>query len=130
MEKWRRVWREGIAPNISEKGLRSLQLLLRFDSSRVIQGSVSVPPNLAGMHEMMPVAACAIGICGWQGEGCKSVAQVEGYFHRVCDAADSQFDEPATTRYFLNWFDETPREVMRREMLSEVALALKEKNHE
>ena len=70
---------------------------------------------------------CAISLCGWQGDGLRSVGQIEDYFHRICDAADAVFHEPAACRYFLNWFDETPRAAMRRELLAEVRLALRER---
>ena len=35
--------------------------------------------------------------------------------------------EPAACRWFLNWYDDTPRDEVRRELLAEVELALAER---
>jgi hypothetical protein len=53
---------------------------------------------------------------------------VEEYFARLCFEADQRLGEPAVCRWFLNWFDDTPRDVMRRELLAEVERALAERN--
>ncbi len=123
MEKWRRVWREGVAPQLSQAGLRALHQALVSDDPRLLQGVVSSPPPLEAMRACAVNGACAIGICGWQGEGLRKVGQIEDYFHRICDAADAVFSESAACRYFLNWFDGAARAEMRRELLAEVRLA-------
>ena len=69
-------------------------------------------------------AACALGFCGWQGDELESVGQVEEFFARACFEADQRLGEPAACRWFLNWFDDTPRDHMRRDLLNEVELAL------
>jgi hypothetical protein len=69
-------------------------------------------------------AACSLGYCGWQSEGLDTVGQVEEYFARLCWEADCSFGEPAACRFFLNWFDETPRDVMRRQLLAEIERTL------
>ena len=65
-------------------------------------------------------AACALGYCGWQGDGLETVGEVEEFFARACFEADQRLGEPAACRWFLNWFDDTPRDEMRRELLAEV----------
>ena len=45
----------------------------------------------------------------------------------MCFAIDQRLGEPAGCRWFLNWFDETPRDEMRRLLLAEVARALTER---
>jgi hypothetical protein len=45
-------------------------------------------------------------------------------FAQLCFEVDQHFGEPRACRHFLNWFDDTPREQMRRELLPEVVLAL------
>jgi hypothetical protein len=77
-----------------------------------------VCPGLAGGGR------CALGFCGWQGDDLESVGQVEEFFARACFEADHRLGEPAACRWFLNWFDDTPRDQMRRELLAEVELAL------
>jgi hypothetical protein len=64
---------------------------------------------------------------GWKGDGLQTVADVEEYFARVCFEADKALGEPTACRYFLNWFDETPRGQMRAQLLSEVERALTER---
>ena len=120
MEKWRRVWREGLAPHLTRTGLLALQAALLRDDARLLQGATCYPPRLDLLRERAIEGACALGYCGWQGEGLRHVGQVEAYFGRLCDAADAAFNEAAACRYFLNWYDDTPRAEMRRELLAEV----------
>jgi hypothetical protein len=127
MEKWRRVWREGLAPHLSQAGLCALQLALLKDDPRLVQGTVTLPPPLDALRDCAVEGTCAVSYCGWRGEGLRSVGQIEAYFHRICDAADAVFHEAAACRYFLNWFDDAPRAEMRRELLAEVNLALRER---
>jgi hypothetical protein len=126
MEKWRRVWREGLAPHLSRPALFALQAALRRDDRRLLQGVVTAPPPLEANSSCAMVGGCAIGLCGWLGEGYGSVGEVEEYFARICAAADAAFAEPAVCRFFFNWFDEAPRAEMRRELLSEVTRVLHE----
>ena len=50
------------------------------------------------------------------------------FFARMCFEVDQRLGEPAGCRWFLNWFDETPRDEMRRELLAEVNVALAERH--
>ena len=93
MEKWRRVWRAGLAPHLSRAGLLALQSSLLRDDPRLLQGTVSSPPPLDALRECAVNGACAISWCGWQGQGLRSVGQVEEYFHRTCDAAAAALQE-------------------------------------
>ena len=49
------------------------------------------------------------------------------FFARCCFEADERLGEPAACRWFLNWFDDAPRDTMRRELLAEVDAALAER---
>ena len=69
-------------------------------------------------------AACALGYCGWQGDRLETVGQVEEFFARCCFEADQRLGEAAACRWFLNWFDDTPRDEMRQELLAEVERAI------
>src|SRR5215468_5912689 len=120
MESWRKVWREGVAPLLSRNALESLGRGLQADDTRLIQGATTTPPPLQCVQDRPVEAACALGYCGWQGEGLESVAEVEEFFARMCFEVDRALGEPAGCRWFLNWFDETPRDEMRRELLGEV----------
>src|SRR5437868_8798081 len=115
MEKWRRVWREGLAPQISNDGLHALKSALVHDDPRLLQGVVSSPPPLDELRACAVHGGCAIGITGWLGDGLASVGQIEDFFANVCESADAAFHEPAACRFFFDWYDEAPRTEMRRE---------------
>ncbi len=120
MESWRKVWREGLAPHLSTAALMALQRGLQADDSRLIQGATTSPPPLECVRDWPVEAACVLGYCGWQGEGLQTVAEVEEFFARACFEADQALGEPAACRWFLNWFDDTPRDEVRRQLLPEI----------
>jgi hypothetical protein len=124
MESWRNVWREGFAPQLSPAGLEALRKALTSDDARLIQGATTTPPPLQCVQDWPVEAACVLGYCGWQGDGLESVAEVEEFFARLCYQADQRLGEPAACRWFLNWYDETPRAEMRRSLLAEVNRSL------
>ena len=68
-----------------------------------------------------------MGYCAWRGDGCATVGEVEAFFIRTCRIADDTLGEPAACRFFLNWFDETPRSEMRRQLLQEINWALNQR---
>jgi hypothetical protein len=127
MESWRMVWREGFAPLISTAGLLALKQALLGNDGRLSQGSTTVPAPLMCVQDWPVEAACALGFCGWQGEGLETVGEVEEYFARLCFEADQRLGEPAGCRWFLNWFDDTPRDQMRPALLEEVERVLTER---
>jgi hypothetical protein len=125
MTAWQLVWRHGIAPQLTTTGLLALRQALESDDGRLIQGATTEPPPLQVVLDWPVLKACAVCFALWQGGGdFHSVGQVEAAFARACHAADQAFGEPAACRYFLNWFDQTPREPMRQELLAEVNQAL------
>ena len=127
MESWRKVWREGFSPLLTTTGLMALRDALRNDDPRLVQGATTTPPPLLCVQEWPVEACCALGYCGWQGGRLETVGEVEEYFAKCCFEADEVLGEPAACRWFLNWFDDTPRADMRRELLAEVELALAER---
>jgi len=124
MESWRNVWRKGVAPLLSTESLEVLRQGLVTDDPRLLQGATTTPPPLQCVQEWPVEAACALGYCGWQGDGLETVAEVEEFFARMCFEIDQRMGEPAACRWFLNWFDDTPRDEMRRELLIEVQRTL------
>lgn len=124
MESWRLVWRDGFAPCMKTEGLKVLAEALKSDDPRLIQGATTCPPPLMCVQDWPVEACCALGFCGWQGDALNTVGEVEEHFAKCCFEADQRLGEPAACRWFLNWFDDTPRTEMRRELLAEVELAL------
>jgi hypothetical protein len=100
---------------------------LAADDPRLLQGATTTPPPLQCVQDWAVQAACLIGYAGWQAEGLESVGEVEEFFARICFEIDNRLDEPAGCRWFLNWFDETPRAEMRRLLLAEVNRAVAER---
>ncbi|HKB37327.1 MAG TPA: hypothetical protein VKD72_12820 [Gemmataceae bacterium] len=130
MESWRKVWREGVAPLLSTEGLQALARALASDDPRLLQGATTSPPPLQCVQDWPVEAACGLGYCGWQGDGLETVAEVEEFFARVCFEVDLALGEPAGCRWFLNWFDETPRDEMRTQLLAEVNRTLAQRKSE
>ncbi len=124
MTSWQTVFHKGIVPCLSTAGLKALRRALATDDSRLMQEGTTSPPPLQCVLDWPVEAACAVGYCGWVGDGLETVAEVEEFFAKICFDCDQLLQEPAGCRWFLNWFDETPRDVVLRELLPEVKLAL------
>jgi hypothetical protein len=127
METWRKVWREGLGPQLSTAGLEALHKALQTDDARLLQGATMSPPPLQCLCDWAVEGACVIGYCGWQGQGLDTVSEVEEFFHQVCFEVDKALSEPAACRWFLNWFDETPRSEVRAQLLVEVRDTLQQR---
>src|SRR3954470_22900615 len=127
MESWRKTWRDGVEPLVSTEGLEALRRALMNDDPRLLQGATSSPPPLACVQDWPIEGSCAIGYTGWQGGGLETVGEVEEYFARMCYETDLRMGEPAGCRWFLNWFDETPREEMRGLLVGEINRVLAER---
>lgn len=126
-ESWRLVWRQGFAPVLSTEGLTALKNGLEGDDQRIKQGSTTTPPPMMCVQDWPVEASCCLGFVGWQGDGLTTVGEVEEFFARACFKADQRLGEPAACRWFINWFDDTPRDQMRRELISEIALVLSQR---
>jgi hypothetical protein len=124
MESWRKVWREAVAPVLSTSSLEAVRRGLAKDDPRLLQGATTSPAPLQCVQDWPVEGACLIGYAGWQAEGLESVGEVEEFFARMCFEIDHRLGEPAGCRWFLNWYDETPRADMRRLLLAEVNRAL------
>lgn len=127
MESWRIVWRTGFVPVLSTRALEALRDALRSDDPRLVQGCTTTPPPLMCVQDWPAEAACALGFCGWQGDDLETVGQVQEFFSRVLFEADQLLGGPAECRWFLNAYDDWPRDVMRAELLPEVERALAER---
>ncbi len=127
MESWRTVWRDGFSKVLPTRGLEALRTALETDDPRLIQSATTTPPPLMCVQEWPVEAACSLGFCGWKGEGLATVGEVEEFFAKACFEVDQIFHEPAACRWYLNWFDDMPRDEMRRELLVEVERSLAER---
>jgi hypothetical protein len=126
LESWRKVFREGIVPQVSVAGLQNLAQALERDDPRLLQGVTSNPPALACMAND-PVEGC----CAWcfllldhKRPYQVSVGALDQRFAESCFKASQLCGEAGSARYFLNFLDETPRDEMRKLLLVEVLAAL------
>src|SRR5215475_2752037 len=94
MESWRKVWREGVVPLLSTDSLEALRRGLLADDTRLVQGATTTPPPLPSVQDWPVEAACALGYCGWQGEGLGTVGEVEEFFAHLCFEVDARLGEP------------------------------------
>jgi hypothetical protein len=117
---WQHAFRNGLAPVLSTPGLVALCAALERDDSRLIQGATSSPPPLQAVLDWPVEGCCAVSLTGWLGDGLTTVGAVSEYFARLCHQADERLGEPGAVRYFLNWFDDTDRRIMRWQLLAEV----------
>lgn len=124
MRPWQEVWRKGYAKVFSTRALEELGTALHFNLPQLVQGVTTGPPPLPVNQDKPCEQADAIGYCGWIGEGLITVGQVEEFFAKSCFDVDQRLGEPAGCRWFLNWFDDTPRDEMRRELLAEIVREL------
>lgn len=118
------VFREHVAPLLSTAGLTALRDALASDDPRLLQGATTTPPALVSRQDWPVEAACALTYPGWQGDGLETVADAEEGFAKLCFNIDQSMGEPGGCRWFTNWYDETPRDEMRRLLLPEVEAAL------
>lgn len=146
MESWRRSWRDGFLPGLKTDTLKALLDAVKSDDPRLTQGSTTTPPPLMCVQDWPVECGCLIGYAGAienggfestdvadyinKGKSNKApatVGKVEEFFATACYQADQRLGNPSECRYFLNWFDDTPRDEMRRELQAELILNLKER---
>ncbi len=139
MKSWQIVFRDGFAPVLPTAGLEAVRDAIKRDDDRLQQGSTTTPPPLMCVQDWPCEGACFLGYIGASENGgfadetqtgkqtnpdAATVGTVEEFFATACFQADQRLGEPAACRWFLNWFDETPRDQMRRELLPEVEAEL------
>ena len=118
IQAWQKCWREGFAPLLSDEGLVELAKALRENDQKLIQGTTCITAD--GHRKGDVIGACAISYAGWKGDELTGWDEVEAFFSRCCWKVDQTFGMMGDCRYFLNWFDETPRDQMIEEFLDEI----------
>jgi hypothetical protein len=127
VEDWRRVWRNGVVPQLTNEGLESLRDALLRDDGSILQGATTRPPPLQCVQDWAVEAACGLSWVGWKVLGLSTVGEVEEWFARTCYEADKRLGEPAGIHHFLTWFDRTYREEMRKLLAKEITNNLSER---
>lgn len=124
MESWRNVWRSAASKMFSDNGLIALRQALLEDDPRLIQGATTIPPPLMCVQDWTIEAGDLFAFAACWGDGKTTVAECEEFFAKACFDIDQILQEPAGCRGLINWYDETPRDEMRRQLLAEVTLEL------
>lgn len=124
MESWRRVWREGVAPQLSDAGLGALRGGLESDDPQLIRGDTTAPPPILAVRDWPCEGGCAIAYPFWKGDGLETVGEVEEKFALVSYEAARLLGEDSAIRYFANWFDGAPWKEVRESLLAEVNLEI------
>lgn len=120
MTAWRNAWRVGYYPLMSNEAVKAILDGLLADDEKIIQSATTSPPPLQCVQDWPCEGADPIGYGAWKGDGLETVGEVEEYFARMCFEADKRMGEPAGCRWFLNWWDETPRHEARVKMVWEL----------
>jgi hypothetical protein len=129
MESWKLVWKKGFLPNLTNAQLTILLHGLKNDSQRLLQGCTTTPPPLLCVHDWPCEAACGLGYILLETPGrAATVGEVEEFFARLCYDADEKLGEPAACRWFLNFWDDTPRSELRGLMIAEIESNIAERN--
>jgi hypothetical protein len=127
-DRVRDCWQLGFAPLLSDAALRVLKGALDLDDRRLLQGQTTQPPPLLCVADWPCEGACLIGYAGWQGENLSTVAEVEEFFVLLCVEADRRLGRMAACSALLSWFDDSPRDVVRRELSEEIAQELERRS--
>ncbi len=126
METWKTVWRQGIAPQCTDEQLQALSLALECDYPELIQGATCEPVPMLCNYDLLCQCACPISFLGWK-TGMETVGEVEAFFQRTTFAAAIALGEQEAVRWLINWWDESPRETARNDLLAEVQASLAER---
>ena len=127
IEAWRKAFREGVAPNLSEHHLEVLRDGLVSDDPDIIQGSTTFPLPAFCTKDTPVQKACALAYCGWKGDGHSTVELAEDFFVRIVFSAHRSLGGETLVGHFLNAFDKWPRPVMLENLLGEVERAISQR---
>lgn len=125
IEVWIEVWKRGFGPFLPIAGMRSLLDALVDDDQRLIQGATTSPPPLLSVQNWPCEAADIIGWCFFGPDA--TVGEVEEGFARACFDADIAIKESAACRWVIDFWDHSPREWARAQMIYLVADSLVER---
>jgi hypothetical protein len=106
LERWQQVWRDGLAPILSDRALQALQEGLERLEPTLLQGATTLPQPIAASRDWKCEGGCAIAYCGWRGEGLMTVGEVEEFFANCCAQADLRLGYVGACVDFINFFDE------------------------
>jgi hypothetical protein len=120
---WPEVFHVAIAPRLGLAGLQALQAALDSDDAALIQGETCLPDFMSVSRDLPCRAACGLGLALWRSLELRSIGEIDLQFSLLVNQVDGEMGQGAA-RMFVQWFDETPRATMRRQLLKEVNRAV------
>ena len=117
------MFRRGVFPQLSTRGLEALRDGLEKDDAGLLQGTTCIPAPLQCCQDMDVKGVCLMSYPFWK-TGATTVGDVEEAFAHLCFLTDQVMGEPAACREVINRWDDEPRDKVRHEMLIEVGLEL------
>ncbi len=124
MENWRAIFREGLAPLLSDDALHALRAALEGDDARLLQGAAAHPWPTEAEPSPYVEAACPLGFALWQADRLETCAQVEVSFVRLAEAIDARMGDPLATWALTHAWDDPEREDAVRAWHGEVMLEI------
>lgn len=119
MEPWLTSWHDHIAPRMTDAELRALAEGLRNDDPAWRQDSTTYP--YAWAWDYPCEAGCAIAYAAWKSLSEPAVVEdVWKRFDTIVGRGGMLYDAIP----FIRWHDDTPRDVVRRDLLPEVERVL------
>ena len=126
IDSWRTVFHCGIVPHLPLAALQDLRdALASGHPAAMLQSGTTSPPPLLPLYNFPVTAASPLVYAVMRARGLKTVREADEAFTRFCRHVESTLDEGATRR-FLDFWQDTPLETAREELLDEVDLALAE----
>jgi hypothetical protein len=125
-EAWRKVWREGVAPQLSTEGLQGLLDALKRDDSRIITGATTEPPAFSAASSL-PIERCdpvIFAMLDGHSPAACTVGLMDEAFGRLAIRCSELCGMPRAIGTLLCWLDEQDRETWRIELMRETSLAL------
>lgn len=123
----RKVWVEGIQPQLSDGNLLALARGLAGNDERIIPRAICEPPALSLMQDWPVERADPIAFAYWQGDraGSATVGEIEDDWVECILTADETLGLVLSTTHFLTWLEEVPRDQWRRFLLALVNAELR-----
>lgn len=116
METWKKIFIQGFAPSMTARQLEALAHGLRTDDPKLMQGRTTEPLPLWRTTDWPCEGGCGIVYAFYASQIADgpepTVGEAEEFFARCCYQCDELLGERAGCRWWLNWFDETPRPQM------------------
>jgi hypothetical protein len=120
MEAYRKVWRDGFAPQLSDAELKALLVGIESDDPALVQGRTTVPIPLLAVDswdleggDAIVYAAWKVGLVSLVGEGAE-------LFGKRCAETDLLLGELTACRFWNNFWDDTSRGEAFAELAAEV----------